>query len=127
MRLARSDNLPEPESPKFNPAPEEEYRRPQRSAPRELPSTKKSQMIPDSYYAKNNTRNDERNDRTYDAPQFGNSRFGGRVNDSIYKKSPSQTTLRRETYDQGPQKPINANDTIHSLAKMLAENKKFRK
>jgi hypothetical protein len=87
MRLARSNNLPE--SPKFQsqvPVVENRLRK-DYSSPKELPTTKKSQMIPDSYVPRNTSSQQQL--------PTSNSPFGGRINDSFYHQNPSQSSLRR--------------------------------
>lgn len=130
MRLARSNNLPEtPESPKFQsqtPIVENELRKDDYSAPppRELPTTKKSQMMPESYLPRDSTNTS--NNQQYSRPST--SPFGGRVNDSFYQNYPSQSSIRRQQkqQQQDPDRSISANDDIQSLAAMLAENAQRR-
>lgn len=128
MRLTRSNNMPgqmPPDSPKFQD--------PNYSIPKQLPTTKKNEMTPESYLSQNNQNLNQFNAEQNSAPQQDypnleyvenpdyNSKFGGRVNDAYNPNDRSISTIRRPE-QQDPDKSITVNDDLQALAQMLAKN-----
>ena len=78
------------------------------SGPKELPTTKKSALVTDSYM-----------------PRANDSRLGGRIGDSFQNRSPVKSPRNRSQFE--PDRSISEHDDIQALSALLIENTQRRK